>query len=354
MLSQVLNRLSNGQKVFLLFIFITPIILLEVINYFIIPGSVNRNEKLTEIFIPKGAYLSQISDSLYANEIITDREIFLFWVKYMGYENKMKAGLYSIPSGLNEYQVIEFLMNAPPKNISITFLEGWSFKQINQKLADRYNLDKGRLDSLCQDNLFIKSLGIDAKSLEGYLLPETYSFTPGISEKEALTHLSEHTLEIFDIDSVQKSMAKLEMSVHQILTLASIIEGEVLLDQERKTIASLYYNRLSKNMRLQADPTIQYLLPGPPRRLLFRDLEIDSPYNTYLYSGLPPGPINNPGKNSILAAIFPEQTKYLYMVAVGDGSHAFSTNLQDHLKAKQKFDKVRREVARKKRAQGSR
>ena len=106
-------------------------------------------------------------------------------------------------------------------------------------------------------------------------------------------------------------------------------------------------------MRLQADPTIQYILDGPPRRLLIKHLEIDSPYNTYKYSGLPPGPINNPGKASILAAIFPAETNYLYMVAVGDGSHTFSTNLTDHNRAKEEFDKVRRKVAREKRNKGN-
>jgi len=106
-------------------------------------------------------------------------------------------------------------------------------------------------------------------------------------------------------------------------------------------------------MRLQADPTIQYIVDGPPRRLLNRHLEIDSPYNTYIYKGLPPGPINNPGKASILAAISPAETNYIYMVAVGDGSHTFTTNLRAHNKAKEAFDQVRRKVARDKRKKGN-
>ncbi len=138
------------------------------------------------------------------------------------------------------------------------------------------------------------------------------------------------------------------MTMHDILTLASIVEGEAILDKERPVIASVYYNRLSRGIRLQADPTIQFIIKGPPRRLLLKDLEIDSPYNTYKYKGLPPGPINNPGKLSILAAVFPAQTKYLFFVARGDGSHIFSRTAKEHARAKRKFDKVRRQVRLKK------
>jgi len=139
------------------------------------------------------------------------------------------------------------------------------------------------------------------------------------------------------------------MNIHQILTLASIIEGEAIFDEEREIISSVYHNRLNRRIKLQADPTIQYILDGPPRRLLYKDLEIDSPYNTYKYYGLPPGPISNPGKKSILAAIYPAATKYIYFVAKGDGRHVFSTNASDHQKAKAQFDRIRREVNRQKR-----
>jgi UPF0755 protein len=141
----------------------------------------------------------------------------------------------------------------------------------------------------------------------------------------------------------------MNMRMHDILTIASIIEGEVIVDAERPIVASVYYNRLRKRIRLQADPTIQYIIPGAPRRLLIKDLEIDSPYNTYVYYGLPPGPINNPGKASIMAAIYPANTKYLYFVAKGDGSHVFSKTLSEHNRAKASFDKIRREVYRKQR-----
>ncbi len=134
------------------------------------------------------------------------------------------------------------------------------------------------------------------------------------------------------------------MSINEILTLASIIEGEIQVDSERVIVSSVYHNRLERGWLLQADPTIQYILPGEPRRLTYRDLDLDSPYNTYKYPGLPPTPINNPGKKSIFAALYPEETNYLYFVATGNGGHRFSRTSSEHAYWKKQFDQVRRKV----------
>ena len=137
---------------------------------------------------------------------------------------------------------------------------------------------------------------------------------------------------------------ELGMSVNEVVILASIVEGEAVLDSERKSIAALYQNRLKRHMRLQADPTIQFIIDDGPRRLLSKDLKIKSPYNTYLYGGLPPGPVNNPGLASIMAVLYPDSVDYLYMVANGDGSHTFSKSLSDHLDAKRHLDRLRRKI----------
>ena len=129
------------------------------------------------------------------------------------------------------------------------------------------------------------------------------------------------------------------------------IEGEAIFNNERPKISAVYHNRLNINMKLQADPTIQFIINEPPRRLLNKDLKINSPYNTYLNKGLPPGPINSPGKHSLLAALFPEQNDFLFFVARGDGYHTFSTNKRDHDKAKRKFQKIRRKLKRKSKKQ---
>ena len=151
--------------------------------------------------------------------------------------------------------------------------------------------------------------------------------------------------EVFD-DSLRARMEALSFDMHKVVTLASIIEGEAVLASERATISAVYHNRLERRMYLQADPTIQYIIDDGPRRLLNRDLEIDSPYNTYMYPGLPPGPVNNPGLACVRAALYPDTTDVLYMVANGDGAHVFSRTMREHLEAKAKFDRIRRRIRR--------
>jgi UPF0755 protein len=153
-------------------------------------------------------------------------------------------------------------------------------------------------------------------------------------------------------DSIQIRIRVAGMTLHQAVTLASIIEGEVQIGSEAPLVSAVYHNRLAKRMALEADPTIQYIIPDGPRRLHLSDLMIRNPYNTYRFLGLPPGPINNPGLRSIKAAIQPAKVDYLYFVAQGDGSHAFTRDYSSHLAAKQKLDKIRRELAQEKKENG--
>jgi len=347
------SRLSGKQKAILLIIFLIPVLLLEVINYFAQPVHSPPDAQKTIVEIPRGATLAQIADSLAANNIIKDKELFMFWVKSLGYETRLKAGHFALPFGYNEFQIVEYLLNAKERTVKVTLLEGWSLEEIAREIEKKLNISADDILKKCTDSAYISSLGLNVPTLEGYLLPNTYYFSKGENASGVIKHLYMQTQSIFNNEEIQKSIKELDMTEHQVLTLASIIEGEAILDDERPLISSLYHNRLKKGMRLQADPTIQYIVDGPPRRLLLRHLEIDSPYNTYLYGGLPPGPINNPGKASILAAIYPAETNYIYMVAVGDGSHTFTTNLRAHNQAKEAFDRVRRQVAREKRRKGN-
>ncbi|MBC7187662.1 MAG: endolytic transglycosylase MltG, partial [Calditrichaeota bacterium] len=189
----------------------------------------------------------------------------------------------------------------------------------------------------------LRELGVSAPSLEGYLYPSTYQFYWGVAPEVVIrTMVKEFWRQMGD--SVQACAQAMGMTLHQVVTLASIIEGEAMLAEERALISAVYHNRLRLRMPLQADPTIQYLVPGRGRRLLKKDLAIDSPYNTYLYPGLPPGPVNNPGMASIVAALHPAPVDYLYFVARGDGGHVFSRTLREHLRAKERFDQVRRQL----------
>jgi UPF0755 protein len=222
-------------------------------------------------------------------------------------------------------------------------LEGWNIYKVSKILENTMGIHHDKVISLCMNKRFIRSLGIKAPTLEGFLFPETYYFVETESPRTILQRMvSEYQDHISD--DIRNRIRELGFSELQLITLASIIEGEAIYDDERKNISSVYHNRLHKGMRLQADPTIQYIIKDGPRRLLNKDLNIVSPYNTYLNEGLPIGPINNPGLQSIIAALYPSETEYIYFVAKGDGYHTFSITQKEHNFAKRKLNHLRKKL----------
>jgi UPF0755 protein len=328
---------------------VVPFVIVFIVNYLKVPDIGPKPETVT-VIIPRGTSLQSIADTLLQKKLIADKDIFLFWITTLDKDRSLKAGYYEVPLGLNYAQLVQYLSQARAKEIKVTLIEGWNLNQIAQELNITLNINEAKFLSFSQDSAFIRELGIEAQSLEGYLLPDTYYFYWGIEEKRVISYLVEQCMDIFD-NEVRSRLDSLKMTPHEIITLASIIEGEAIFDEERAIISAVYHNRLKRKIKLQADPTIQYILKGPPRRLLYKDLEIDSPYNTYKYYGLPPGPIANPGKKSILAAIYPAKTNYLYFVARGDGRHTFTHSAAEHAREKAKFNRIRKEVYRKQKGQ---
>ena len=296
-----------------------------------------------EINIPKGVTLSQIGNILKEERIISNKRTFTMAVKSLGHEKNIPAGTYVLHNALNNRAIINQLVYGVPSLKSITVLEGWNIYQIANELEKELKISKKTFLRLCNDQRVIKLFDLEGNSLEGYLFPDTYTFAEGVDPYLVLTRMVNEF-----INNITKSMEvqaqEMNMSLLEVITLASIIEGEAIYDSERAIISAVYHNRLKRGMKLQADPTIQYIIDDGPRRLLNDDLKIESKYNTYLYKGLPPGPINSPGKESIIAALYPGVNEYLYFVARGDGYHTFSTNEKDHNKAKKKFQEVRRRV----------
>jgi UPF0755 protein len=313
-----------------------------------------NNFPMDSIKIPVGKSFKQIADTLEKRGYIKNKKLFLYMGILTGKDKNVKAGFVQIPRGLSDWQLLNYLENAKIAAVKVTLPEGISSRQIASILNKKIEIDSLRFISLLVDSNFIQSFGLETNSLDGYLLPDTYFFYWRMSEEEVISSLVEKTKVIFDADSVRVRMNELDMDINEILTLASIIEGETIIDSERVVVSSVYHNRLKRGWLLQADPTIQYLIPDAPRRLTYRDLKIDSPFNTYKYRGLPPAPINNPGINSILAALFPEETQYMYFVAVGDGSHHFSTTSREHNNWKRKFNEVRKRVRREEKKSKSR
>lgn len=284
-----------------------------------------------EIDIPLGATLTQVVDTLHNRKIIPSKFNAKIIAYLYGAEKKIRAGRYNIPNGLSYGKLIELLIEGSPiAQVLVTLPEGIWQNEVAQILQRNLNIDSSKVMELSKSKSFINYLNLGVNNLEGYLLPESYYFYSNSSAEEILKKLKEESDKFFT-PTIEVRMAELKMTKNQILTLASIIDGESNLVTEFKTISSVYHNRLRKGMALQADPTVQYLIRDKRKnRVLKKDLLIKSKYNTYIYTGLPPGPINNPGKDAIMAALFPEKTDFLFFVATGNGGHRFAKTLNEH------------------------
>ncbi len=314
--------------------------------------SININQDNLVFRIDKGASLNSIARQLYERKIIKNQNSFIFAVRLKFKSKSLKAGKFYLDNITNYNQLINELSKSRDYGIKITIPEGTRALEIADLLSKKLKFTSKQFLTKIENKEFLQSLNVKGVSLEGYLFPDTYMFSEASTVEDVIIKIIDRFYEVVD-DSILSEINASEMTLNQILTLASIVEGECMVDEERPIVASLYLNRLKKNMRLEADPTIQYIIDDGPRRILNKDLKIKSPYNTYRYRGLPPGPINNPGQLSILAVLRPADTDYLYMVANGDGSHTFTVSYQEFMKAKLKFQKIRRQVAREKKMENS-
>ena len=302
---------------------------------------------VSKVSVITGSTLGEISKQLYEKKIISNEQMFRWAVQVMGKEKEIPVGTFQLVDTQSNYDIIKQLVYGSPELIKVRLLEGWSVKQIAAYLNDVMGFEPDEILDISKDYQFLKKHNIKASTIEGYLFPNTYLFFNGDTPTSVLDNVvSEY--KNFWRDAFRDRARELNMTEHEVVTLASIIEGEAIYDKERPTISGVYHNRLNRGMRLQADPTIQYIIDDGPRRLLNRDLRIDSPYNTYKNKGLPPGPINSPGAQSLKAALYPEENEYLFFVARGDGYHTFTTNEKDHNNAKKQLQKLRRELRKKK------
>jgi UPF0755 protein len=330
-----LTRKKKKKNIFfIVFLLVCLVLAIGLVYYTFLFLYQSRSNKPKIVNIAKNSSVKQIAKQLRDNDVIHNDFAFIVVVKIMGMETKLLPGVYTFNNNLSNTDVLNILVaGAPPPTVKITIREGLTIKQMASLLHNKYEMDSAKFLSLVNDKEFIReNLKLDVPSLEGYLFPNTYILYDEPSE-ENLIHLMVNEVKKIFNDSLTQVMSQKNLDIHSVLTMASIIEGEARKEEERTTISGVYYNRLKKGMPLEADPTVQYSIPDGPRRLFFRDYKIISPYNTYLNYGLPPGPINNPGLKSILAAIDPEEHGYLFFVADGTGGHFFTTTFSDHKKA---------------------
>lgn len=283
------------------------------------------------ITIPKNSTVSSVSKILEDN-LCLNSLIFKIAMKITMNEKNIRYGRYDFKSTNNVRSLIDMITSIRSDRIKITIPEGYKMSNIATLFEEKIKIDVEEFISLCYNEDFISTLGIvNASSLEGYLFPDTYIFLKSYTEKDIIEIMVKQFLFNYN-EYIDNSNTNLNRS--EIVILASIIQGEAMYDDEMKTISSVYHNRLNKNMLLQADPTIQYILPKTKKRILVKHTKIKNPYNTYLYNGLPPGPINNPGISAIIAAAYPIKTDYLYFVADNKGRHIFNKTFKAHLKSK--------------------
>ena len=295
------------------------------------------------IIVSRGESFRQALDSLDHAGISRNRLLLDLAGRMLGVTEQVQVGKYRFKSGMSNKEILEDLrFGKTIEAITTTVIEGLRATRLAKLLLRTIGIDSSRFISILSDSSFVCNLGVDGRTLEGYLMPATYRFYWQQDEKEIIMELVKEFWKIFD-DSLRARAGQLGLTISEVLSLASIIEQETAIDSERALIAGVYYNRLKRGMRLQADPTIQFLLDDGPRRLVYSDLFRESEYNTYRHEGLPPGPINSPGRASIVAALYPAQHKYMYFVANGMGGHKFNKTFVQHGRAVKQLRKFREE-----------
>ena len=286
--------------------------------------------------IKPGQSLAVIAQNLKTESIISNKIFFKLFTKYKKAERKLQAGEYILSASKSPEQILEIFLKGKVKLYRITIPEGMNIKEI-ALLVEKENFCKNEeFIDLCHDKSFIFSLGINAITLEGYLFPDTYFFPKNTDCKTVITTMMERFNTIFT-EEWQKQAKTIGFSVHDIVTLASIIEKETGDALERPLISSVFHNRLKKNMRLETDPTVIYGIKNFDGNIKKEHLKIKTPYNTYQIKGLPLGPIANPGAKSLAAALNPVTSDYIFFVSKKDTTHQFSKTIQEHNKAVAKY-----------------
>ena len=298
-------------------------------------GPFHVRGKQVEFIIEKGATLRDIARTLRREHVVPSSKALILWVKLAGTEKKIQAGRASFFVGEGVAAAAEKLLHAEPIELSLTVPEGLTLSQTAGIIAKVLKADSAAFVKVCRDSGVASECGISAPSLEGYLFPDTYRLPPDIAPEGIVKRMTEHFNEMYDTIT-QPPGAGTGLTRHETVILASIIEKEAAIASERPLISGVFHNRLKKGIPLGADPTTRYILGKFSGPLLASDLSLQSPYNTRLHAGLPPGPICSPGLASLTAALCPQQTTMLFFVARwdGSGSHDFSMTNEEHSKKK--------------------
>jgi len=284
------------------------------------------------VVIPKGATFREATDSLASARIVRSPRLFALYASFGGHDRELRAGTYRLRRGTSWRALIDALTSGRGLVHTILIPEGFALSAIVPLLARTLDIPRDSMEAAVRDSALRHELDVPTPTLEGYLFPDTYAFADVTTARSAVREMVRR-FERAWTPSWSARLDTLKMSRHDVLSLASIVEKEARLPEERAVIAAVYHNRLRLRMLLQADPTVQYARGEHTSRVLYRDLALESAYNTYKHAGLPPGPIASPGAASIEAALYPASVPFLYFVAHPDGHHEFRTTYREHLQA---------------------
>lgn len=293
-----------------------------------------------EVRVDPGDSLTSVARKLREQKVITNSWFFSLWARVRGAEKRIHQGLYRFDSGVAPREVLERLITGKGVFLSVTVPEGLTVKEIAVLLDKMQIVDKEKFLAEATNPSLLANFGLQGKGLEGYLFPSTYHFIPATAEKDIIIAMVEQFRKLSQPILAQRPSG-MRLSSHEILTLASIIEKETGIDEERALVSAVFHNRLKQQMSLQSDPTVIYGIKDFNGNLTRKDLQDTNPYNTYRIAALPPGPICNPSVASIKAALQPANVPYLYFVSKNDGTHLFSETIEAHNRAVKTYQPAR-------------
>lgn len=293
-------------------------------------GGAGRPVRVT---VPAGASLGVAAESLARSGVIGSARLFRLYALVRRDDRDVKAGTYMLRRNSGYAATLDAIRGGKGLVHTVTIPEGYSLAQIIPLFATKLGLSADSLGAAVRDTALLHRLDIPTETIEGYLFPDTYIVPEQTSARTAIAMGVRRFEQVWQPEWTLR-LDTLELSRHDVMTLASIVEKEARRPEERPVIAAVYLNRLRNHMLLQADPTVQYALGEHQSRVLYKHLEVESAYNTYRHSGLPPGPIASPGRASIVAALYPANVPYLYFVALPDGHHEFRTDFAGHESAR--------------------
>jgi UPF0755 protein len=286
-----------------------------------------------QVVIPRGVPFRAVVQILKNDGLLRSPSGFYLMARLMGVTGRVQAGEYELSTAMLPAVILHKLVTGDVVKYRFTIPEGYTIRQIARRLKEQDIIqDEEQFLAIAFSASFASSLGIEGRSVEGYLFPDTYLLPKGASSSDIIKTMVGKFKQVYGPDFAQRA-AELGMTDREIVTLASIIEKETGLSEERPFISAVFHNRLKRGIPLCSDPTVIYGIPDFDGNLRKSDLQKRTPYNTYLSKGLPPGPIANPGRSSILAALYPAPVQYLYFVSRNDGSHYFSNTLREHNQA---------------------